>query len=62
MVGYDFIEIRSHAGPYEKGDFCDEPSIPEPAHLTRWVLNHAEEARSLGVRARFSMVRCFSPD
>jgi hypothetical protein len=62
MVFCDFLEIRSHAGPYEKGDFWDEPSIPEPANVTRWVFNHPEEARLLGVGARLLMVHCFSPD
>ena len=62
MVGYDFIEIKSHARPYEKRDFWDERSIPEPANMTRWVFNHPEEARLLGERAHLSTICCFSPE
>jgi len=61
MMGYDFIEIESHAGLYEKGDRWAEPSIPEPANAMRRVFNHPQEARLLGERARLSTVRCFSP-
>ncbi len=61
MIGYDFIEIKSHARPYEKRDFWDERSIPEPANMTRWVFNHPEEARLLGERAHLSTIRYFHP-
>ena len=60
-MGYDFIEIESHAGLYEKGDRWAEPSIPEAANAMRWVFNHPEEARLLGERARLSTIRCFPP-
>jgi len=50
MVFYDFLEIRSHAGPYENGHRWAEPSIPEAANAMRWVFNHPEEAQLLGER------------
>mmetsp|Transcript_81412 Transcript_81412/g.226310 ORF Transcript_81412/g.226310 Transcript_81412/m.226310 type:complete len:116 (-) Transcript_81412:294-641(-) len=49
-------------GSAPEGHLWAMPSVPHLRELMRWVVDHREEARRIGSRARASMLADFRPD
>jgi glycosyltransferase involved in cell wall biosynthesis len=59
-VGYRLVEIESNVGPYHGGEVWAEPSVEHAAELMRLVVDHRDEARARGERARQTIRRDYS--
>jgi glycosyltransferase involved in cell wall biosynthesis len=59
-VGYRLVEIEESVGPYHGGEVWAEPSVEHAAELMRLVVDHREEARARGERARETMLRDYA--
>jgi glycosyltransferase involved in cell wall biosynthesis len=55
LVEYQRVPITSEVQFYGKGNIWAEPSVAHAAQCVRWVYEHQEEARLLGLRARDEM-------
>jgi glycosyltransferase involved in cell wall biosynthesis len=62
LVGYRLVEVGEGAAPYPEDAEWAEPDLDEAARLMRYVVEHPEEARALGDRARSSIRRTNTPE
>ena len=61
-VSYRLVEIEETVGPYHGGEVWAEPSVEHAAELMRFVVDHPEEARVRGDRARRAIQRDYSEE
>ena len=61
-VSYRLAEIEENVGPYHGGEVWAEPSIEHAAELMRFVVDHQDEARARGDRARETIQRDYSEE
>lgn len=52
LVNYQKIPLTENFGPYPRGAFWADPSIDQAANLMRWVVDHPDQARQWGHRAK----------
>jgi len=61
-VSYRLVEIEETVGPYHGGEVWAEPSVEHAAELMRFVVDHSDEARVRGDRARRAIQRDYSEE
>jgi glycosyltransferase involved in cell wall biosynthesis len=61
-VSYRLVEIEETVGPYHGGELWAEPSVEHAAELMRFVVDHPEEARVRGDRARRTIQSGYSEE
>lgn len=52
LVDHDLVPITQELPYYKKGNIWAEPSVDHAAAHMRWVYEHRDEARALGLRAQ----------
>ncbi|HRD64007.1 MAG TPA: glycosyltransferase family 4 protein, partial [Nocardioides sp.] len=55
LVPYDLVPVPSGSGPYPSSTVWAEPDLQRAAAHLRWVVQHPEEAATLGARAATSV-------
>lgn len=60
FVKYNLIEISKDYGCYEKGNTWAEPDIEDAARLMRYVYEHRDEARHVGLTAAYDIKKHFN--
>jgi glycosyltransferase involved in cell wall biosynthesis len=61
LVDYQLQPLTQDFPPYPRGAVWAEPSVEHAAQLMRWVVEHPDQARALGERAREDVLRLLSP-
>jgi glycosyltransferase involved in cell wall biosynthesis len=60
LVKFRLVELQRDFGPYKKGNVWAEPDIEHAGELMRFVVDHPEEARQVGIRGREYIKRFFN--
>ncbi len=60
LVDYDRVLVGPGHPPYASQEFWAEPSLEHAATLLRWVVDHPEHARQLGLRGQVEASARFS--
>jgi hypothetical protein len=61
LVDYELVEIEESGAIYKAGNRWAEASIQDAAKHMRWVYEHRDEAKALGVRAKIDAEKLLSP-
>ena len=61
LVDYREVEVGTAEGPFRGGSLWAEPSIEHGALQMRWAYSNPAAARTMGERARLSVVEKLNP-